>query len=229
MIALTHVRRALTTIFVVHLYTAAAPTPSVAQPVVTVIDTFTNCIDPKTHLPCGWRASKENVSMFFLRREKGNYFIRDSVYDAATTIGKIVSIDLTATPFLHWRWRVHSLPKGGNESIKGKADSGAGVYVIFAGYFLLNRIIKYAWSTTLPVGTITKSPYFSNVAVTILRSGSDGLGVWIGQTVNIFEDYKAIFHSTPPKVEGIAIMSDSDDTKSFAEADYDDFWVSKSR
>ena len=117
------------------------------------------------------------------------------------------------------------LPPGGNEKIKGNNDSGAGVYVVFKSPFLKKKIIKYVWSSTLQVGTRTVSPHFSKVKIKVIRSGNDSLGIWIEERVNVFQDFEEFFNSSPPIVEVIAIMSDSDNTKSFTLADYDDFYA----
>lgn len=194
---------------------------------LTVIDTFTSCIDSKTSLPCDWHATRQDVSMFSLQREEGDYFVKIKTQGGCTAIGKRFSFEPVSTPYLQWRWRAHILPERGKENEKEKADSGAGVYVIFSGTFMLNKIIKYVWSTTLPQGTKTESPYNSHAKIVVLRSGKDSLGIWIKETVNVLSDYTAFFSSIPPEVIAIGIISDADNTNSSAEADYDDYYISK--
>jgi hypothetical protein len=190
-----------------------------------MIDTFSACRNPKTALPCGWRGEERDVSMFFLRSENGNHFIRDSVYGKAVGVGKQLSLDIRRTPVLKWRWRVWALPPGGDEKVKNKDDCGAAVFVVFKGTFPFKKVIKYTWSTTLPVGTVTENPYFSGVKIKIIRSGSDSLGHWLDESIDVAKDYKELFHGSPPDVQAVAIMSDSNNTKSFAWADYDDFYL----
>ena len=36
---------------------------------------------------------------------------------------------------------------------------------------------------------------------------------WVEESRNIYEDYKAAFGEEPPKINGVAIMSDTDNTK----------------
>ena len=122
---------------------------------------------------------------------------------------------------------MHRLPVGGREDIKRLADSGAGVYVIFSDHFRMNRMLKYVWSSTLPVGMETESPYNSRVKIVVKQSGSEESGRWIDEKVNVVEDFERLFGSEAPEVEAIAIMSDADNTQSFAEADYDDFRISR--
>jgi len=190
------------------------------------IDTFSSCINSKTLLPCGWLADRHDATTFSLLKEQGNYFVKIKTLGGTAAIGKSVVIDFAGAPFLSWRWRVHALPVGGNESVKKKNDSGAGVYVFFPGPLLLKKIVKYVWSTTLPQGAMLTSPYYINFKIVVLRSGNDSLGKWITEKVNVLDDYMKFFGSPPEKALGIAILSDGDNTNSSAEADYDDFVVS---
>ena len=123
---------------------------------------------------------------------------------------------------------MHNLPNGAAENVRKRSDSAAGVYVIFHGALKLNKIIKYVWSTTLQKGTLTESPFNSNVKIVVLKSGNEGnlLGQWVNEIVNVQSDYEKIFKAKPPIVEAVAILSDADNTESIAEADYDDFWIS---
>ena len=145
-----------------------------------------------------------------------------------TAIGKQVRARPSESPYLHWRWRADILPAGGMENEKKKADSGAGVYVVFKGPFRLNPILKYVWSATLPRGNITESPSNSQTKIIVLESGTENLGKWIQEVVNVNEDYTRIFHDPPPDIVAIGILSDADDTKSSAAADYDDFYLERS-
>ena len=56
----------------------------------------------------------------------------------------------------------------------------------------------------------------------VLESGEDALNTWITEERNIFNDYINAFGVKPPMISGIAIMTDSDDTKESATAFYGD-------
>lgn len=190
-----------------------------------VIDTFSSCIDSKTNLACGWRATRNDVSMYSMERDRGNYFVRIQSRRGYTAIGKRIEPRGAGMHYLRWRWRVHTLPEGAKESDKKKADSGAGVYVVFNDPFKLNSILKYVWSTTLPRGTVTRSPYSSRTRIIVLESGNDSLGTWVTEKVNVYDDFKKVFSAPAPEIAAIGIMSDADNTRSYAEADYDDFYL----
>jgi hypothetical protein len=114
------------------------------------------------------------------------------------------------------------LPTGGDEGRKETHDSAAGVYVIFDNH-LFPRVIKYVWSSTLPIGTRVQNPLYWRAKIVVLESGPSASGQWREETVDFYQDYKDLFGAEPGAVQGIGLMSSSTFTKSVAVADYDDF------
>jgi len=179
-------------------------------------------------------------SIYRIGSEGGNrYLAADSKRDSIQ-IARRVSWNLSAHPVLTWRWRARRLPAGGNESAGSTNDSAASIYVIFQRArvpFLpwdkqpIN-VIKYVWSTTLPVGRVlNKSKEKLGVIIyegrfVVLQSGYERLGEWITESRNILEDYRRLFGSAPPgNPILIAILTDSNATGSTASADYDDIAI----
>ena len=193
-----------------------------------VIDTFSSNFTVSGCIPQGWYSSQQNVRMFSVVKDSGNCYVKIKSQGGNTSIGIRTNFDVLAYPLLSWKWRVHKLPKGAVESVRKRSDSAAGVYVIFHGALKLNRIIKYVWSTSLQKGVVTESPFNPNVKIVVLHSGNevDLIGLWVNEIVNVENDYKRLFGSKPPSIDAVAILSDSDNTKSVAEADYDDFLIS---
>jgi hypothetical protein len=211
----------------VSLLTIVTPGHSAAEKKHSIeIDSFSKSDSSVSSVPPGWHPSRDDISMFFIRNENSNQYVRIDTKGGCTSIGKQFKFSPEEYPLLSWKWRINKVPKGGNESIKEKNDSAAGVYVIFKGKLKLNHIIKYVWSSTLPKGTVTKSPYNSRTKVIVLKSGISDRGKWLQETVNIQRDYKILFDKDAPPVEAIGLLSDSDNTDSFASADYDDIKAS---
>lgn len=191
-----------------------------------LIETFSLKVPYGKNLPEGWHPSRKDISMFSIQKEMDKEFLRIQTGGGCTSIGKQHNFSVEHYPFLSWKWRVHKLPSGGDETRRDKNDSGAGIYVIFKGKFKLNNIIKYVWSSTLPAGTITNSPYNNRTRIVVLRSGAEKKGQWVTQKVNIRDDYLRLFGKNPPEVEVIGLLSDADNTGSEAMADYDDIQIS---
>lgn len=187
-----------------------------------VVDTFSTCI--KNKLPCEWKKFKQDNGISMQNESDVNYVKVKSANDVQG-IGKKFVYNVNEYPFLYWRWRVNKLPQGGQENIKKKNDSAAGVYVFFKNGYPFSKAIKYVWSSTLPIGTMVKSPYSSKTMIFVIESGDKDIGRWLTERRNVLEDYKKAFGSLPPLAQGIAIMTDSDNTHSSALADYDYFLI----
>ena len=84
------------------------------------------------------------------------------------------------------------------------------------------RAINYIWATNAETGTIAPNAYSNWVYMVVTESGEERTGEWITHSQNIFEDYKTAFGEDPPRINGIAIMTDTDNTKSNAIAFYGD-------
>ena len=125
-----------------------------------------------------------------------------------------------------------SLPKKGNESVKKYCDVAASVNVILYASRWRPKTIKYSWSTTLPKGKVTSSPYAvwpSRADIIVMRSGGRLKGKWIREKRNVLADYKKLYKLDKVKskvIDAIVIMTDSDNTSSLSEADYDNIYFS---
>jgi hypothetical protein len=193
-----------------------------------VLDDFDN--EPAAHFPNGWKSrgdEAEAARIYQVMAENGDQFLHAAAQAESVQIGLPVSFRLEEYPLLSWRWRVAELPAGADEREAATNDSAAGVYVVFKGGLggLLPRAIKYVWSAREPRGTALPSPRYPNAKILVLESGADDRGAWKVETVNVAEDYRRLFHAEPPEPQGIAVLTDADNTKSRAVADYDDFRV----
>jgi hypothetical protein len=191
---------------------------------VVSIETFDEY--PPATFPTQWQVRGDEADariVYRVAEESGNRFLH-----ARAEKKQEVQIGLPHTfqpqefPAVRWRWRVTKLPPGADERAAKTNDSAAGVYVVFDSR-LMPRVIKYVWSSTLPVGTRLDSPLYWRAKVVVLQSGSSNLGEWRQETVNCYRDYKELFGAEPGEVQGIAVLTDADTTNSLAEADYDDF------
>ena len=127
---------------------------------------------------------------------------------------------------ISWKWKVVRFPdkRTRDEQENGwveKDDYAARVYVIFPSWIFTNiKCIEYIWAENLPVGKIITSPYLKNIKLIVVESGRKNLGQWVFEERNIYEDYKRAFGRRPGAVGAIALMTDTDNTLSTAEAQY---------
>lgn len=107
-----------------------------------------------------------------------------------------------------------------------KDDYAARVYIIFPSWIFSNiKTIEYVWSNDIPKGTIMTSPYYPNIKLIVLESGKKNPDEWVFEERNIYDDYRKAFGKNPSYIGAIALMTDTDNTLSTAEAIYKDIKV----
>lgn len=136
-----------------------------------------------------------------------------------------IDVNIYETPIFSWDWRIHEIPEGANENSNKQNDSAASIYVVFdLGHVMFRKVpksIRYTWSSSLPVGT-ELSKFYGNQKIIVVGTGEDGLGDWKTFERNIVDDYQRLFGDAPPsKPLAILLLSDGNDTKNLAKADYD--------
>ena len=175
--------------------------------------------------PEDWRARKdEGKGVYSVREEAGKRFLAAVSRGLGIQAAKEREWDLNAYPVLAWSWRPREFPRGGDERESDTNDSVLAVYMLVPYSRIRGpRAVKYIWSEKVPVGTHLTSN-LGLTQVRVLRSGTGGKGEWTEERVNVLEDYKKLFkESETPKPAGIAVLTDSDDTKSSAAGDYSNF------
>ena len=173
----------------------------------------------------------------------GDVVVVKAVSEAsASGLTKAVTIDPREYPIVRWKWKVENLLKGSDVTRKDGDDYPARLYITFnydpdkvslgrklkykAGQAIFGDIpigaLNYIWETKTPVGTIIENAYTDFARMIVVESGPQKVGMWVEENRNIYEDYKKAFGEEPPMISGVAIMSDTDNTKERATAYYGD-------
>jgi hypothetical protein len=177
--------------------------------------------------PPEWKPRKESGRpVYSVREEDGRRFLRAIARRIGIQAGREVSWNLEAYPVLAWSWRPIEFPTGSDERKSSTNDSAVSVYAVFPTSSISVKTVKYVWSRVVPAGThLTSSA--GSTQVRVLRSSSQA-GHWTDERVNVLADYQKYFGASEvPKPGGIAVLTDSDDTKSSAQGDYANFRVCK--
>lgn len=188
---------------------------------------------PAEGVPAGWELIEFSgrAAVELVRSEVG-VAVRLESDRTSFALHRDAIVDLRKFPFLSWAWRVNRLPDGGDVRDRRTDDQAAQVYVIFPRWptpRLASDVIGYVWDSRAPVGTRVQSPKASNVKVIVLESGRARIGTWQHEVRNVAEDYQALFGRQPPRVGKVALMIDSNDTASRAEALIADLAFSRTR
>ena len=146
--------------------------------------------------------------------ENGNY-LKSIADNAASGLGKEIKIDLNKTPFINITWKIEKDLFGIKENTKKGHDYAARVFVIkkTGATPLSNRAINYVFSSNNEVGSNWPSPYTKKSIDNVLASTKDNLNEWITVKSNVKEDFKKFHDLDVNELDGIAIMSDTDNSK----------------
>ena len=146
--------------------------------------------------------------------ENGNY-LKSIADNAASGLGKEIKIDLNKTPFINITWKIEKDLFGIKENSKKGHDYAARVFVIkkTGATPLSNRAINYVFSSNNEVGSNWPSPYTKKSIDNVLASTKDNLNEWITVKSNVKKDFKKFHDLDVNELDGIAIMSDTDNSK----------------
>lgn len=204
---------------------AQLPSPAFAEKERVVVTDFamSPAQENSKQFPKGWalKVWHGRADVRLIRDENRDMkVLRMRSKKASVSIYREVKLDLKKFPVLSWKWKVTKLPEGADVRNVESDDQAAGVYVVFPRFpsFINSQFIGYVWETSVPEGTILKSRKNPMVHYIVVRSGIDNLDKWIVERRNVMDDYLRVFGSGVPKVGGIALMIDTDDTLSDAES-----------
>ena len=131
-------------------------------------------------------------------------------------------IDLAATPILEWSWRIEKPLAVDDERIKVGDDYAARVYVVAPGegMFALPRAVNYVWANQAEVGESWPNPFTSKVMMVAMDTGDADAGTWRSHRRDVRADFLRLFDMEVDELEGIAVMTDSDNCGQSARAWY---------
>jgi len=161
------------------------------------------------------------------KNEYGN-FIRSESQNEASGLGKEIKINLLKTPFLNITWKVEKDLSGIDENSKKGHDYAARVFVIKKKGLtpLSNRAMNYVYSSNNEINSNQSSPYTKKSIDYVLSTTKENLNEWVTVKVNVKKHFKK-FHSLDVNdIEGVAIMTDTDNSKKSAIAYYQNIYFS---
>jgi hypothetical protein len=232
---------------VIAIILAVMPSVVYSQVSVKILDNGNILLDDFSQdmvgsMPSKWYVRDGNVQLkdlsadvkakyrYRVVEESGRKYLRYSGMTAmhiGLPIHETSEIDLRTHPILSWEWRVHAIPSGANEDVEKLNDTAASIYVVFEMSSILRipKVIRYTWSSSLP-----KNTYLSKgrQKIVVKETGTARKGEWIRFERDIAEDYRNFFDGEPPnRPLAILILSDANNTSSFAFADYGPIYLKR--
>ena len=155
-------------------------------------------------------------------------FLKAIADNAASGLGKEVKIDLNKTPFINITWKIEKDLSGIKENTKKGHDFAARVFAVkkTGATPLSNRAINYVFSSNNKIGFNSPSPYTKKSIDNVLATTIDNLNEWVSVKSNVKEDFKKFHDLDVNELDGLAIMTDTDNSKMKAIAYFQNIYFS---
>ena len=159
--------------------------------------------------------------------ENGNY-LKAVADNAASGLGKEIKIDLNKTPFINITWKIEKDLSGIKENTKKGHDYAARVFAIkkTGATPLSNRAINYVFSSNKNIGENWPSPFTKKSIDYVLSTTKENKNEWVTVKANVKEDFKTLHGLDVNELNGVAIMTDTDNSKLKAISYYQNIYFS---
>ena len=160
---------------------------------------------------------------------------------SASMLRKVVSIEPAQLDAVRFSWKVPTLITDADMALRDKDDSPVRLVLAFDGdrsklsardrmlSELANALtgedmpyatLMYVWCNKREAGSVVLNPRTDRIRKLVLESGPQRLNRWIDYERDIRADYRQVFGEEPGRLIAVGIMTDTDNTKSNAEAWY---------
>lgn len=178
----------------------------------------------------GWEPKAfSGKTQYQLVKEGNNTILKATSNSSASGLGRKMRIDLTKTPVLNWMWRVDNKLEGLDEQSKPGDDYAARIYVVLDGGLLVwnTKALNYVWSSNQSRGATWGNAFVpKNAKMLAVRGQQDNVGSWVREKRNVRADFKRIYGQDITHIDGVALMTDTDNSKGQASAAYGDIFFS---
>ena len=173
------------------------------------------------------RKIKKKTTYTLGSNDKGN-FLKAEAQGVASGLGKELKINLNKTPYINITWKVEEDLSGIEENSKKGHDYAARVFVIkkTGATALSNRAINYVFSSNKSVGENWPSPFTKKSIDYVLSTTKKNKNEWVTVKANVKEDFKTLHGLDVNELNGVAIMTDTDNSKLKAVSYYQNIYFS---
>ena len=170
----------------------------------------------------------DNKTIYTVGSNENGNFYKAVADNAASGLGKEVKIDLNKTPFINITWKIEKDLPGIKENTKKGHDFAARVFAVkkTGSTPLSNRAINYVFSSNNQIGFNSPSPYTKKSIDNVLATTKENLNEWVTVKANVKEDFMKFHDLDVNELDGLAIMSDTDNSKMKAIAFYQNIYFS---
>ena len=170
----------------------------------------------------------DNKTIYLTGSNENGNFLKAIADNAASGLGKEIKINLNLTPIINITWKVEKNLNGIEENTKKVHDFARRVFVIkkTGPTPLSNRAVNYVFSSNNSVGKNWPSPYTKKSIDNVMSTTKEHMNEWVTVKANVKEDFKKFHDLDINEIDGIAIMSDTDNSKMSAITYYQNIYFS---
>jgi len=194
-------------------------------------------LQPGGQLPSEWRMVTSpkirDHTRYSLVADGPATVLRAESDRSMSSLARTLDVDPDRYPRLRWRWKIENLVAKSDIRSKTGDDFPVRLYVFFDfdvrklafsqrvkvrlarllyGEEIPLAALCYVWATRDSVGSSAWNAFTDRVRMIVARSGPESLGRWVEIERNVSEDYRAAFGEAPPRITGVAVASDTDNT-----------------
>jgi Protein of unknown function (DUF3047) len=198
----------------------------------------------RTHTAQAWQhyalPGKQSTQFFYARME-GRDAMQATADSSASMLRKVVRIEPQELGNVRFSWRVPDLIAQADMASRDSDDSPVRVVLAFEGdrakFSAKNAMLSdlaqlltgepmpyatlmYVWCNRRDPGSVIVNPRTDRIRKLVVESGPRHLNQWMDYERDVRADYEKVYGEAPGALVGIAIMTDSDNTRSRAKAWY---------
>ena len=202
---------------------------------------------PGGPMPPGWYPAAlpkfRKITRYELVDDGGTTVVRALADNSSSGMVHDVNIDPRKFPVVRWRWKVPRPIPGADNTRRETEDAPARVEFVFSGdkstlpfneraFFTQIKAITgvdvpyatldYSWGSGAPAGSVVVNTWSSRIRTVLIRNGAEGMGEWVTEERNVYEDFKNVFGEEPGTIRQVVIYTDADATGATAEGYYGD-------
>ena len=169
---------------------------------------------------------KTNYSII---KENGESYLKAEAEGQASGLGREIKVDLNKTPFLNITWKVEQGIPGIKENSKKGHDFAARVSVIkeIGSLPWQKKAMNYVFSSNEKTNSHWMGPYRKQIIDYVASSLVDSKeNSWVTVKLNVKEHFKKFLYLDLVEIDGVAIMTDTDNTKQKAVSYYKNIYFS---
>jgi len=170
----------------------------------------------------------KKLTTYSLGSNVNGNFLRAEAEGVGSGLGKKLKINLESTPFINITWKVEKDLNGIVENSKKGHDFAARVFVVKKTGLtaLSNKAINYVFSSNNSIDKHWRSPYTKSSIDYVLSTTKEHLNEWITVKANVKDHFKQLHGLDVKVIDGLAIMTDTDNSRLKAISYYQNIYFS---